>query len=278
MPETSHELMTAARNAAVALALSGAACLPLATAAQADDLPLPGTQIAGGGSGGAPAWSFGVAPYLWAAALEGDVAQLGAPPVHVDASFSTIFENLDFAAMVVGEARYGDFGLFLDLMYVKISGSESTPLGVLADKVTLDTESLAFTAAPQYRVIETPQASVDILAGLRVWSVETSVEIDGGLLDGTTAKDEETWVDPLIGAKTHVNITPEFFFSAWGMVGGFDVSSDFMWDAWGGFGYQFNDSVAAVLGYRGTGVDYSDGAFLYDVVQHGPVAGAVFRF
>lgn len=259
-------------------ALSLAALLFGSAAAQADDLPLPGPQIAGGGTNGAPEWSFGIAPYLWAAGIEGDVAQLGAPTANIDASFSDILENLDFAAMLVGEARYGRYGLFLDLMYVKISGSESTPVGVLADELTLDTETLAFTAAPEYRLFDSPTASVDAMAGLRVWAVDTKVEIDGGLLDGTSAKDDETWVDPLVGVKTHVNLTPEIYVSAWGMIGGFGISSDFMWDAWGGLGYQFNDSVAAVIGYRGTGVDYDDGPFLYDVIQHGPVIGAVFRF
>ena len=46
----------------------------------------------------------------------------------------------------------------------------------------------------------------------------------------------------------------------------------------GGGGYQFTDSFSAVIGYRAAGVDYENDGFVYDVVQHGPILGAVFRF
>ena len=51
------------------------------------------------------------------------------------------------------------------------------------------------------------------------------------------------------------------------MAGGFGASSDFMWDLYAGIGYDFNDRFSAVLGYRGTGVDYENDGFLYDVVR-----------
>ena len=46
----------------------------------------------------------------------------------------------------------------------------------------------------------------------------------------------------------------------------------------GGAGYQFTDSFSAVIGYRAAGVDYENDGFVYDVVQQGPIIGAVFRF
>ena len=46
----------------------------------------------------------------------------------------------------------------------------------------------------------------------------------------------------------------------------------------GGGGYRFTDSFSVVLGYRAAGVDYENDGFVYDVVQHGPILGAVFRF
>ena len=60
------------------------------------------------------------------------------------------------------------------------------------------------------------------------------------------------------------------------MAGGFGASSDFMWDLYAGIGYDFNDRFSAVLGYRGTGVDYENDGFLYDVAwtsfgRHFPV-------
>jgi hypothetical protein len=222
-------------------------------------------------------WSFATAAYLWAAGLSGDVASFGLPAVSIDASFSDIVDDLDFGAMFVNEVRYGRAGLFTDFIYVKISGSEGTPRGRLAESVGLDTESLIFTAAAEYRVVDRPDATLDLMAGARVWSVDTELSFNGGFLGGAGASDGDTWVDAMAGLKGRFDLTPQWYLSGWAMAGG--GSSDFMWDLWGGVGYQITDRFSALAGYRGTGVDYSnDEGFVYDVVQHGPVLGAVIRF
>jgi hypothetical protein len=226
---------------------------------------------------GQPYWSFTAGTYLWGAGMSGDVGQFGLPPVHVDASFSDIFDHLDFAATFVGEIRYGDFGLVNDFIYVKLSGESGTPRGLLADSVSVDSESVIYTAAGEYRLVDDAHGSLDLLAGARVWSVDTDISFVGGPLNGIGSSDGATWVDALAGLKGRFNITPEWYLSGWAMGGG--GSSDYMWDLWGGVGYQFTDKISAVIGYRGTGVKYDNGeGFLFDVVQQGPVIGAVLRF
>src|SRR5262245_31125384 len=80
-------------------------------------------------------WTFNVAPYIWAAGMDGTIAQFGFPPVSVDASFSDILEHFDIGLMGAGEGRYGDFGLLTDFMYVKLSTSAPTPFGVIANHI-----------------------------------------------------------------------------------------------------------------------------------------------
>ncbi len=248
-------------NSRIALA---SVFLAVTVPAQAADLPLPGQAVVVDQPAAAARWSVAVAPYLWAAGLKGDVAQFGAPAVSIDASFSDIFDHLDFGAMFVAEVRYDRFGLFIDFAYVKLSGSRATPLGVIADSVTLDSETLMFTAAPEYRILESPLGTLDLMAGIRVWDVQSELFFTGGLLNGFSASDGDTWVDPLVGAKGRYNLTDAVFLTGWGMVGGFGVSSDIMWDVFGGVGYQFNDRFSAVVGYRAVGVDYSNDAFLFE--------------
>lgn len=65
---------------------------------------------------------------------------------------------------------------------------------------------------------------------------------------------------------------------AWGFVGGFGAGSDLSWDAMGAFGWSPRENVSLILGYRASGVDYDNGSFTYDAIQHGPVIGGVFRF
>jgi hypothetical protein len=99
-------------------------------------------------------WTFTVAPYFWAAGISGDVGQFGLPPVEVDASFSDIFDHLDFGAMAIGEARYDRYSIFGDIMYTKISGSNGTPRGILATSVEVSTETFAGLIGAGYALLE----------------------------------------------------------------------------------------------------------------------------
>lgn len=57
-------------------------------------------------------------------------------------------------------------------------------------------------------------ANLDIVAGGRVWPVDTKLKLEGGNLDGWSASDDETWVDPVTGLKGRANFTPEFTLRA----------------------------------------------------------------
>lgn len=258
--------------------LLGMLLLVSSSIAQAADLPVPQGAVAVKPETPASPWSVTFAPYVWASGMSGDVGTFGLPAVHVDASFSDILKNFDVGAMLVGEVRYQRYGLFTDFMYVKVSGSKGTPLGLITGSVNVDTRSLTATVAPEYRVVETPGGSLDLMAGARVWSVHTDISFSGGQLNGQSASDGDSWVDPLIGVKGRLDLGRNFYLTAWGMIGGFGASSKFMWDAWGGLGYDFNDRISAVVGYRGLGVNYESGGFKYDVTQYGPAIGAVIRF
>ncbi|MHC2797445.1 hypothetical protein ACVINZ_006457 [Mesorhizobium jarvisii] len=244
----------------------------------AADLPAPSAHtIEQASLPGQPYWSFTAGTYLWAASMSGNVGQFGLQPVSVEASFSDTLKHLDFGATLVAELRYGDYGLFNDFMYVKLSGESATPRGVVANSVSLDSSNIIYTAAGEYRLIDDAKGSLDLLAGARVWSVDTDISFHGGILDGQTFSEGDTWVDALAGVKGRLNLTPEFYLSGWAMAGG--GSSDFMWDLWGGLGYQFSDKFSALIGYRASGVNYDNGkGFVFDVVQQGPMIGAAYRF
>jgi hypothetical protein len=65
-------------------------------------------------------WTFTVAPYFWVAGISGDIAQFGLPEAHIDANFGDILQNLDFAFMAAGEARYDRYSVFGDIIYTKV--------------------------------------------------------------------------------------------------------------------------------------------------------------
>jgi len=218
-------------------------------------------------------WIFTGALYGWAAGLDGEAGLFGQPPVDLDLSFGDLVENLDIAVMGLGEARNGPFVLGMDATYLKLSASADTdPATTGANSIDITTTSWMVTGFGGYSLFEGDVARLDAIAGARLWSVDTELQVnsDDPSLDGQTEEDAQTWVDPLVGAKLYV--------AGWAMIGGFGVGSDLMWDLMGGAGYDFTEHFSAFAGYRAASVDYSNDGFVYDVVEQGPVVAAVFKF
>jgi hypothetical protein len=223
-------------------------------------------------------WSFGVAPYLWASGMKGDVATLPpAPPAKVDADFEDILENMDIALMGIAEIRKDRFGILADLIYLKLTADGETPGGFFSG-VDLDLETFVGTFEGSYRAVESDLGHLDLLAGVRVWSVTTELALGAGLLPAQQREDSETWVDPVIGAQGRLHLGSGFYLTGMGNVGGFGVASELTWDVFAGLGYQASDWFAPVIGYRHLEVDYEKGSFLFDVEMSGPVIGGVLRF
>lgn len=226
---------------------------------------------------GGDGWTFAFAPYFWAAGLSGDVANFGLPAVDVDASFSDILDVLDFGAMAIAEARNGPYSFYGDLIYTKLSGDIGTPRGVLASRVDVDSETFAGLFAFGYSVLADGSGHLDVVGGVRVWSIDTGLSFIGGILDGAAASDGATWVDAMLGVRGDYALTDTIYLTGWALVGA--GGADIDWDVAAGIGYRFNDSISSVIGYRALGVDYEDNdGIVFDVVQQGPILGLVIRF
>jgi len=247
------------------------------SAAKAADIALPPEAES--------SWTLTVAPYVWAAGLKGDVGLFGREPVEIDMSFSDVLSDLKFGGMVVSDLHNGSFGVFSDLIYVKTRATESIERALLDTPVELtasvETDSFTGTLMGEFRLLNSEQMAFDLMAGARLWSVDNDIsaklKLDGSKVADFSGSDGDTWVDPMIGVRSRIDTGTPFYFTGWGMIGGFGVSSDFAWDVMGGVGYQWNDWFATVVGYRALSVDYSNGGFVYDVIQHGVVAGAGMR-
>lgn len=234
-------------------------------------------------------WRFTLAPYAWAAGINGDVGLFGRDPVGVDVPFSDILENLDVAAMGVAEAHNGTWGVFADLDYVSIDAEKfitrvvggDPPISARVD-ASADVQELMATLMGQWRVLDEGNITLDLLGGVRYWNVDTGLTLklaaNGVKVKSLSGSDGAAWIDPMIGAKLFVDTGTPFYVTGWGMAGGFGVGSELSWDAMGGLGYRWTDHVSTVLGYRAVGVDYEEDGFVYDVIQSGAVLGAVISF
>ena len=211
--------------------------------------------------------------------MQGDIAQFGLPPINVDASFSDIMENFDIGFMGVAELRYDRYRAADRRDLPEAVGRRANAVRLLADSVDVTSETFTMLAAGSYRMIESDQGHLDVLAGGRLWYVNTeSRPRQPDPIRPPTFEDSDTWVDPIIGVQGRANLTPQVFLTGWAMIGGFGAASDLTWDLMGGAGYAFNDRWSIVGGYRALSVDYEDDGFLFDVVEHGPYLGARIAF
>jgi len=228
-------------------------------------------------------WQFRLAPYLWFAGLEGDIATLPPlPAVPVDISSSDALADTEAALMLMFEAKKQRHGVFFDLVYTDLQSEEELIPAPISLQMKATSKNTLVTLAYQYELYRKDQAILDVLAGARYWSIDTTLEFGGGLgiLAGTVLNHEESWVDPAVGIKGRIPISTgsNFYLEGFAGVGGFGVGSDLFYDLNLNIGYQWNKAVGTGFGYRLYDVDYDKDDFLYDVKQQGWLIGLTWAF
>jgi hypothetical protein len=209
--------------------------------------------------------------------MEGEVGTLpGLPAADVDITVGDVLENLDVGLMGSGEARKGRFGLVGEVFYVDVSTDGTTP-GPLFSTADFEQTVLGLTAGGYYRLVARVDASVDLVAGIRLWSVDTELRLGAGALAARTLDQDETWVDPIAGVKGRVGMDSGWYATGWA-VAAIAGESDSAWDLFGGVGYRFMPRHSVTVGYRHQSVDFRDGSFRFDVELSGPAAAYVYRF
>ena len=61
-------------------------------------------------------------------------------------------------------------------------------------------------------------------------------------------------------------------------VGGFDAGAQLDWQAFGGAGFKFNDTVVGSVGYRYLSTNDKTNAAAYDIALKGVIVGIGVRF
>jgi hypothetical protein len=224
-------------------------------------------------------WSFRLTTYVWFAGLDGDVGVRGLPPADVDVEFSEIFDAIDWfppPTMFVAEVRYDRFAFLTDFIYMGLEadGTAPDPLPVTAET---EMDAVVWTFAGSYRVIEDDPVTLDLLAGGRLWNMESELTITGPL-QTRRGSGSETWVDPIVGVSGQVGLGGGFALQAEGDVGGFGAAADLDWQVVGTLQYQLNDTVTVGAGYRYLAVDFEDNGLVLDIAMHGPIIGGSIRF
>ena len=162
-------------------------------------------------------WTVEVAPYLWAAALDGN-ATVGGIKADVDVPFSDLLKDLSGGAMLLVSVEKGRFGIGVNGLFARVSSDSD--VGPIEIDATSDTGQLA--VAPYYRLVEWQygvsssgrplRLVVAPEAGFRITYMRTELEVRGG----RTVDQSESWVDPLIGSRIGLDLSDPWKIAAGG--------------------------------------------------------------
>jgi hypothetical protein len=231
-------------------------------------------------------WTFTVAPYLWATALDGE-ASVGGVDADVDLSFGDILDDLAIGGMLLVDVQRGRFGIAVNGVFARLEPDGE--VGPIQLDVTNTTTWIG--VAPYYRAVEwtyRESASgrplrfvVEPTAGIRYTNLRVELDGTGPQGNGRQVDQSESWVDPLIGARFALDLAERWTLAGEADIGGFGVGSDLAWNVQAFLGYKtslFGRAFTLTGGYRALSQDYENGDFEWDVTTQGPILGVVMRF
>lgn len=227
-------------------------------------------------------WSFRLAPYAWAAGLNGDIGYRGVS-THVNASIGEVIDHAEGGIMLTGEARYNRWALITDFIYADLADRRWFDQGLI-EQTKVQVQEYIWTEAVGYRAYQCGQSWIDLLTGFRLFSLDQTLSVQArdrfapsGDVSAQTSLDR-TWVDPIVGIRSAFMIYDGWAIRTEGDVGGFNSSSKFTWQAMAALGYDATESTRVLVGYRGLGYNHDREGFKYDTVMHGPMIGVGVGF
>ncbi|HYV03137.1 MAG TPA: hypothetical protein VFB82_01040 [Blastocatellia bacterium] len=219
-------------------------------------------------------WQFMVAPYLWLAGIKGTIG-VGDITTDIDPGVSDLLDALNFGFMGTFEARKNKFMVINDLIYISLEKTKETT-GPLFGALTANQKVFMLSPVVGYRLLEKEGASLDAIAGIRFWHMNTKLELTPGQLAGRVREGSVNWADVIGGLRGQVHVARKVSLIGRGDLGG--GGSDFTYQLFGGVGIDVSKKATMFVGYRYLDVKYDSDNFLFDAALKGVVLGAAFRF
>lgn len=261
---------TMLKKSTLAACLIGAIVLTVAATPAAAESPDSGDH-----------WSFNAALYFWYASIGGRTST----GTGIDVDAGDIVDNLDGAFMGIIGARKGKWSVMADLIYLSLADDEkgiaTVPVqpGVTAPiDAGIDVEGRVVTLSGARNVVDTEQATFDLLVGGRYLKLESDLTLDVGAPappGRQTFSDSGSVWDAIIGVNGQIKLTDKWYLSVYGDVGTGDSKTT--WQAYAGIGYRFS-KVDLELAYRHIEWDFDDRPVFDDLNFSGPFAGLNIRF
>ena len=217
-------------------------------------------------------WKHQVAIYGWLPALDGTLT-FPVPGEPDDSADSNAIDSLDSVFMGSYEARKNEWSFLADFIYLKMSGDTQGLNPNVNWNLELTSKLYGFYGG--YNLSDANNMRVDVIGGMRYFSLELDATRSGGrILNGTLSSEVENY-DAVIGVKGEYTINSNWYVPYLFDIGAGD--SDLTWQASASLAYRFGwgDVIAT---YRYMHYDKGDSFLIEDFDLYGPKLGVVFHF
>ena len=226
-------------------------------------------------------WHITLGGWIWGAS--GTVSR-GGRTAQVDSDWTDTLEHIDqleFALNTRVRAEWHRWAATLEVDGAKVADSiqlQENGTGVGGSVSVWFAQAQVgyrFTDLPLGCGPCAPVACVEAYAGLRAYFTDATLEASGV---GAKVSGGDNWVDPIVGLRLAVDLSPHWTALVEGDIGGFGVGSTFSWHLLGALGYRFSDSLALHAGWKVLDFDRTSGASRLDLTLSGPFLALTFSF
>ena len=218
-------------------------------------------------------WHFGAAPYLWFPGMHGTATGPNGRGLSFRASPGDLLSNFRFGLMGAVEASHKRLVVTGDMLWVRLEDDKAVPLpGLLATSATMKATEFFLTPKLGLRVLNEEKIKIDALAGIRYWHLGENLTFNPSTL-GLNFDGSQNFVDPVVGGRIGVFLSPKVVLNVLGDVGGWDTGSHLEYQGAGTLGYRVKARWALHAGYRYLYVDKKADR---GVVFNSTMAGVIF--
>jgi hypothetical protein len=167
----------------------------------------------------------------------------------------------------------------LDVLWIRLEDDKALPFPRLG-AISANMKATEFLLTPKigFRVINEEKIKVDALAGFRYWYLGENLKFNPSLL-GLNFSGSQNFVDPVLGGRIQVPLSPKISVNVLGDVGGWGTGSQLEYQVAGLLGYKIKPRVTLQLGYRYLNVDYRNNrrGIIFNATTAGVLFGATLN-
>jgi hypothetical protein len=231
-----------------------------------------------GATGADNAWHFVASPYLWFPGVHGITTGPNGNGLSFRASPGDLLSNFRFGIMGAVEARHKRLIVPIDMMWIRLEDDKARAFpGLGAISANMKATEFLLTPKIGLRMINEERIKVDALAGFRYWHFGENLKFNPSLL-GRDFSGSQNFVDPLVGGRIQMALSPKVVINVLGDVGGWETGSQLEYQVAGLLGYRIKPALTLQAGYRYLNVDYrgSRGG-VFNATTAGVVFGATLN-